>query len=454
MMMRFFVRAVALLLLTASLLQAQDSLNFELIGSSNPRSAAGYNDCWGYVAPDGHEYALLGVNNGTSILDLADPANIQEVAFIPTSTSTWKDLKTYRHYAYVVIDAVGNGLQIIDLSDLPNSASLITTFTGNGFASSHNITIDTTAGMLYAQSNSTIRIIDLSDPLVPVEVGSIPLSGTHDVFAQNGRLYISEGFSSTFGIYDVSDPANPQLLTRITTPSFGYSHCAWANHDDTILITSEELPVAMTVKVWDMSDINNVFLRGEYIASATGRPHNVHIEGHFAFISHYWDGIRVVDFSDPDNPVEVAGYDTYPAPGANFEGCWGAYPHFPSRKVLASDRSTGLYVFQFEEITTGVGGEIPLPETFSLDQNYPNPFNPSTRISFNLTRSERVSLAVFNIVGQKIRSLASGEMSAGRHEVSWDGRDGAGQTVESGMYFYQLQTASGRQMTRKMLFIQ
>ena len=94
-----------------------------------------------------------------------------EVTFIPSATSTWKDIKTYQHYAYTVTEAAG-GLQIIDLSNLPASAELITT--SNILNTSHNIFIDEESGILYSdgEGSSVIRVISLADPLNPVQISS------------------------------------------------------------------------------------------------------------------------------------------------------------------------------------------------------------------------------------------------------------------------------------------
>jgi hypothetical protein len=85
------------------------------------------NDVWGYVAPDGTEYALVGVRNGLSIVSLADPDNIVEVAFIAGDNSIWRDIKTFGTYAYVVADQGDDGLVIHDLSGLPGSVLNLTT---------------------------------------------------------------------------------------------------------------------------------------------------------------------------------------------------------------------------------------------------------------------------------------------------------------------------------------
>src|SRR3972149_6991493 len=104
---------------------AQNNVTF--LSNLNQYSSAGYSDIWGYTAPNGIEYALLGVVTGTSIISLADPTNPVEAAFIPAPQSSWRELKVHSHYAYVVTDATGEGLQIIDLAQLPDTAVLVNT---------------------------------------------------------------------------------------------------------------------------------------------------------------------------------------------------------------------------------------------------------------------------------------------------------------------------------------
>ncbi|NOZ61971.1 MAG: T9SS type A sorting domain-containing protein [Calditrichaeota bacterium] len=94
----------------------------------------------------------------------------------------------------------------------------------------------------------------------------------------------------------------------------------------------------------------------------------------------------------------------------------------------------------------------PVPSSFRLEQNYPNPFNPETTIQFFLAGQEKVLLQVFNTKGQRIRTLISGKMGTGEHHVVWDGLDEKGQTVASGVYFYQLNAGDFRAV-KKMLFI-
>ncbi len=93
-----------------------------------------------------------------------------------------------------------------------------------------------------------------------------------------------------------------------------------------------------------------------------------------------------------------------------------------------------------------------LPGEYRLDQNYPNPFNPETEISYQLPEAVQVRLTIFNLSGQKIRSLVNAEMAAGRHVARWDGKDESGVDVPSGVYFYTLEAGSFID-TKKMTLI-
>jgi len=93
-----------------------------------------------------------------------------------------------------------------------------------------------------------------------------------------------------------------------------------------------------------------------------------------------------------------------------------------------------------------------MPVSFSLDQNYPNPFNPRTEVRFALPARSNVNLAVYDLLGRHVKTLVSGELDAGYHVVTWNGDDGAGNAVSSGIYFYKIET-NDFSMTRKMIML-
>ncbi len=105
------------------------------------------------------------------------------------------------------------------------------------------------------------------------------------------------------------------------------------------------------------------------------------------------------------------------------------------------------------ENATGIAGsENALPATYFLSQNYPNPFNPTTSISFGLPAASEVRLEVFNLLGQRVRTLVNGDMEAGYKTVVWDGKDESGKAVSSGIYLYKL-SATGFEKSQKMLLL-
>jgi len=92
------------------------------------------------------------------------------------------------------------------------------------------------------------------------------------------------------------------------------------------------------------------------------------------------------------------------------------------------------------------------PHSFELSNNYPNPFNPSTKINFGIPKDGMVSLVVYNVLGQRVRTLADAPMAAGQYSITWDGRNDAGSTLSSGVYFYRLQ-AGATAIVKKMLLL-
>ncbi len=100
-------------------------------------------------------------------------------------------------------------------------------------------------------------------------------------------------------------------------------------------------------------------------------------------------------------------------------------------------------------------GEQAPPEAlgkFGLDFNYPNPFNGDTSFQFNLAEESDIQLAIYNSLGQKIKTLAQGSFQAGRHQASWGGDNAAGDAVSSGIYFGVLQVGAIR-LTRSVTLL-
>jgi len=95
---------------------------------------------------------------------------------------------------------------------------------------------------------------------------------------------------------------------------------------------------------------------------------------------------------------------------------------------------------------------VAIPQKFMVHQNYPNPFNPNTTIKFDLPENEKVTLTIFNVLGQRIKTVVSKEFEAGYHKAIWKGRNENGENVGSGLYFYQLK-AGKNVINKKMILI-
>ena len=96
---------------------------------------------------------------------------------------------------------------------------------------------------------------------------------------------------------------------------------------------------------------------------------------------------------------------------------------------------------------------LTIPTQFALHQNYPNPFNPSTQISFDVPEgSELVRLNIYNILGKKVSTLLNNVVNPGKHKIEWNAKDNEGNPVASGIYFYELSSASFT-ARKKMLLI-
>ena len=105
--------------------------------------------------------------------------------------------------------------------------------------------------------------------------------------------------------------------------------------------------------------------------------------------------------------------------------------------------STIVLFGESEGIPTGIDeivSESQIPNEFSLEQNYPNPFNPETKIIYQIPKISRVTIKIYNILGQEVRTLVDKEQTMGKYKVIWDGKNNSGNAVSSGMYIYQLRT--------------
>ena len=434
-----------------------------LLGSFNPYPDSVNTDIWGYAA-SGREYAIMGVTGGTVFIDVTVPSSPLVVDFVSGPLAPpyeWRDIKTHSHYAYIVNDQTSSsvGMQIVDLSFLPDSVSLVNTYNAT-FTIAHNLFIaDGYAYVVGATPQSGIHILDLSNPIDPVEVSYY--SGNdyvHDVYVYNDTAYISAGnftpLLNVFAVVDVTDKSNPQHISSSLSLPGTYAHSGWLTEDKRYFIACEELNTR-DLTVWDLQDRSSWDLVVPSWQIQDNTPiHNVFVLGNYAHISYYKAGYVVLDISDPTNPILAGQYDTYPQSGGGFyNGAWGVYPYLPSGNVIVSDMATGLYICNFDSTAVNIEDHTIVISGFTLSQNYPNPFNPITNISYTLPAESQVKLSIYNPLGELVETIVNQKQDAGKYDAVWNAGN-----HPSGVYIYTFDAVSlsgskQTKLSKKMLLL-
>ncbi len=308
------------------------------------------SNLWGYVDPlSNKEYALVGGEFGTSIVDISNPLIPVEVALVPAPVSKWREIKTYSHYAYVTNEE-DSGLQIIDLADIANGNVTSTFYMGLNypFHTAHTLFIDE-HGVCYlfgaSFGNKGVIMLDLTvDPLNPVELGSYQNFYIHDGFVRGDTLWAAAIYDGFIGVVNVANKANPQLIAQWNTPG-NFAHNVWPTDDNKYLFTTDEITDSW-VTSYDVQDFSNVMELDRYQSnhSADAIAHNTYYSNKYLFTSYYRDGVTLVDATYPYNLIETGHYDTSPLLGDGFNGAWGVYPFLPSGNLIVSDMEEGLFV--------------------------------------------------------------------------------------------------------------
>ncbi|MBI3195006.1 MAG: choice-of-anchor B family protein [Ignavibacteriae bacterium] len=364
-LVQFIISIILLSVLSVFSVFSQNGLSF--IGHLDQKHGTSgdnisYSACWGYVAPNGREYAIVGTYTGTQIIDITSTDSIREITHISGPSSIWREMRTYKQRAYVVSEG-GGGVQIINLSNLPNSANLVRSF--NYTSGSKNIqrnhSIEIFDGYMYlngsaAWSPGGILIFSLANVDTPTYVGQYQQEYAHDSYVHGNRLYSAAINSGGLNIADISNKANPVHITKINYSGAG-THNAWTTTSGNVVVTTDEIgSTAKNLKFWNVQNIPPA--PSSPIATYTINPndivHNVFVRGNYAFVAWYTAGIAVVDITNPSSPATAGFYDTSLEPSGGYDGVWAVYPYFWSGKVIAGDMQNGLFVFQFNNLAPRV----------------------------------------------------------------------------------------------------
>jgi choice-of-anchor B domain-containing protein len=367
-----------------------------------------YSSVWGYY--DGvknREYGIIGGINGTYFIDVTNPSAPVLADYVKgrRNNCIWREYKNFGKYLYMVSDdGAPNSFQIVDMSYLPDSVSLVYD-SDQLFARAHTVYVD--GNNLYCGSVKTsdnkrhsMAIYDLTNPIAPQLISKLQdyypnIDHVHDMYVRNDTIYASCGYDGLY-VFKLKQDKSIEMLGSLTVYPFqGYNHSSSLTDDGKILIMTDEVPNALKVKVLDVSDLSDIKVLSTFESNAGATPHNPHVIGNKVVISYYEDGAWIFDITSPEFTSSVGYFDTYPQNGNSFtssyQGCWGVYPYLPSGNLLASDMQNGLFILNPSVAYSGVKNienekqlkvfPMPFKDEFWVEL----PSNVSSDLEFTLT---------------------------------------------------------------------
>lgn len=358
------------------------------------------NDIWGWTDPvTDREYAIVGMVNGTSFVDITDPTSPIMLGILPEhhaaetaskssaargGNSIWRDIKVYKNHAFVVSEDNTHGMQVFDLTnlrDLGTPAEPLTfaeTAHYGGVGDAHNIVINEESGFAYivgATGASTcggggLHVVNIQNPANPVYENCFDLAGyTHDAQCviyngpdekYAGKEICFNANEETIAIVDVDDKSSMTLISKVGYEGVTYAHQGWLTEDHKYFVSNDEADEWEKVTdktktfIWDVQDLDEPKLIQVYEHTTGSIDHNLYIAGDKMYQSNYASGLRVFDVSKVAHGFirETGYFDTYPAAeGLDWSGSWSNYPFFESGTIAVSDQTNGLFLLK-EEYTS------------------------------------------------------------------------------------------------------
>jgi choice-of-anchor B domain-containing protein len=336
------------------------------------------NDIWGWTHLDsGREFAIVGLKSGTAFVEITDPYNPVFVGKLPARNnliSSWRDIKTYQNYAYIVTEAQ-TGMQIFALEHLLD-ATASTIFDADafydGFTKAHNIFINEETATAYVVGSNTcsggLHILDLAvDPLAPSFERCFADDGyTHDVQCVNylGPDTAHQGkeicIASNEDTVTVFDKTNAKQLSRTDYSGARYTHQGWLTEDQKFFIFNDELDEPRLggktrTHVLDVTNLSIPVYVGYHEGRTNAIDHNNYVLKDQVYQANYRAGLNILKIVDPSTLSfeEEAFFDIYPTSDSNsFNGAWSNYPYFPSGNIIVSGIEGGLFVLRQTSLLT------------------------------------------------------------------------------------------------------
>ena len=421
----------AAVLVTASLTgQTYQHQNINLVGLISPNNSTvtsvnKYSGCWGwYQASKNKEYAISGASDGTYFIDITNPSTPTLSAFVPSkSICTWRELKTYQHYAYIVSDVCKpNVFQIVDLQYLPDSVHVVHN-DSSLFRLGHTIWIDNgkmwvASTRFTSTSSSPMTVWSLANPEAPVLLRRIEqdlssITEVHDMYARNDTVFVSAGWAGLRIVKLNPDTTFTQLGSYSSYPDAGYNHSSALTQNGKYLIFCDEVPDTKPIHFVDVQNFSNVQPVVSWHPHPKTTPHNPFVIGNkWAIVSSYQDGLFIYDISNPNNVRQAGFFDTFYQGGyidpvmsnygtSPYNGNWGAYPFLPSKLIIANDMANGVFILDptaAYSTTNTVSVGIENIAANPLAAIYPNPASHVLNVSY--TSEVPSTISIHNLVGE------------------------------------------------------
>ncbi len=328
-----------------------------------------------------NDLAAVSADSRVYLVNLNDMNNpIYNTLELQSGDHSW-DVKLHNGLLYIGLQRSSDGatMLIYNVDDF-TAPRLITRYTTNKFAGAHNIFIAGQVGFIASYESvgggglsphmieNRLWMVDLSDPTQPRDIGPLiepedmpeQMVNVHDITMIENRLYVA-GWNTGFWIVEFQNLDSPSelqftvvgheqykpfLKPRGTLPS---THNVWPSEDETLVWTTDEV-IGEGVRVFKVSNQGRIQLAGFFRLGSDTLPHNVVVNGDFAYVSYYLEGLRVLQFEELEGPKEVARFETaFNKHSDNpFSGAFGVFPY--GNFVLLSDMLGGLYILEKQGI--------------------------------------------------------------------------------------------------------
>jgi hypothetical protein len=397
------------------------------VGSAHYTQSVFVAGNYAYTAEDNVTLRVFNVSNPSApvpvgIIDLPDPEDSHSIVVNGS-------------YAYLANAGwvAGRNLQIFNIS-VPSSPTLV------GFANNvpneaaYDVALQGNFAYL-AHSSAGLRIINISNPSSPVEVGSYATTGLAWGVAVSGNYAYVGCTDGRLVIVNVSNPAFPTYVSSLVScTGFGAAALGIAVRGDYAYLAGG----SCGFRVIDISNKLNPRQVDSIPVPPSGNATDVFLVSQYAYVSVGNAGFYVIEVTNPLD-VNLRGYYDTPDPGS-VRSVFGV-----GNLAYLADERGGMQIIRVD-LPVGVDEDFDrVPSSFELSQNYPNPFNPVTNFQFSIAQRQLTVLKVYDVLGREVATLVNEVKQPGSYSAQWDASG-----MASGVYFCRLSAGSFAE-TRKLI---